>query len=96
MPKAHSYYSSTVPSASRGRWFDLSVVHSEEAAACRKIVKDREKARRGQDFFAAALELLDGMLHLGVLNADTELGTIPDAYSHLQGKGAERWRRRTC
>ncbi len=39
-------------------------------------------------FFAAALELLDGMLHPGVLDADTELGTIPDAYSPPAGKGS--------
>jgi hypothetical protein len=38
--------------------------------------------------FAAALELLDGTLHLGVLDADVELGTIPDEYWPPAGKGS--------
>jgi hypothetical protein len=45
--------------------------------------------------FAAALEVLDGTLHLEVFDADVELGTIPDTYGLSTGKGAERWRHRT-
>jgi Alanine racemase, N-terminal domain len=38
--------------------------------------------------YAAALEVLDGTLHLGVLDADVELARILDAYWPPTGKGS--------
>jgi hypothetical protein len=69
----------------------MSAVDIERSA----FGKGRDKSGTWPQFYAAALEHFDGTLHLGLFDADVELGKIPDTDRLSTGEEAEPWRRRT-